>query len=765
MRGIQWILPALGGLLLSPLSALALNSAFYRSLDFSQPLCEQPVNLDAAREVFVEIANPVAGVEEYNDIIRAYRAHNWESYDLKREIFRKVHESSPLLEPLNFLAAQAAFERIQTTDLEGAKAAEKDLRNALVLYPKSDLAPVISATMAEFWIRAGRHTNALALYQALKNQNPGHPLSCLFSVGAGEASYLLGDRASARSAFEQGSKLCRDPRLRLAAEVRLADIAFDEEPARAAMVYDGFLKRESSRVEGLHSSILHNLGELRYREKNFKSAGYYFSRFLALRGGGDICVAQALKRTADMAFLTGETREKAAGLYLAVAETAPGTDIGLFSRLHAFLVTLPSQGESERSRRLRILDEEVDKVADRKMREVIYIEKGLAWLESGEFRAVDYLAKIPRVKEGELGRLTRIEINGLLENRVAKDGAGALDPLESAFPIWFKDSVFEDSLRKLHRDLILDSVADKIRQSDRPGALKAIDRWVRSPFYRGENVSEEGSNRLAAILLNDLFSIGVDAAERENRATQYLKQSALLAPFFKKRNSVVLAALAAAVGDVEGIKLGMDTKSSRSPASLPKNEPLRELTLLAQASAVQGLGDTKSAERLLRLVKSKEKEPIARDRLRALYAETGRPAMALDLELRNLSAAPPDGKEKIARSALKIVVEGKLWNSAGKLLNETRKLKLSDTEKAPFDFLAGRVAFEKKDCSGAVDHYEHGLKAGLTGESVAEARYRLGKCLLRMSRKSQAKKVWQDLIQMEDSFWSPLAQNELKLIK
>lgn len=252
--------------------------------------------------------------------------------------------------------------------------------------------------------------------------------------------------------------------------------------------------------------------------------------------------------------------------------------------------------------------------------------------------------------------------------------------------------------------------------------------------------------------------------ERENRATEYLKQKTVWEPFFKERNAVTIAALAAAVGDASGANKSIGRKEARALASVPKQEPLRELTLLAKATALQRLGDSKQAETLLRQVKSKKYESMAREALLSLYVDSHKPKDALDLAFKILASAPAEAKPQQAQRALRILVDGKLWSAGPKLFAETGKLKLAAADQAPYRFIAARAAFEKKDCPAAITHYEKGLEGLSGGESAAEARYRLGKCLLQLRRTSQARKVWQDLVQMEDSFWSPLAQNDLKLI-
>jgi hypothetical protein len=56
------------------------------------------------------------------------------------------------------------------------------------------------------------------------------------------------------------------------------------------------------------------------------------------------------------------------------------------------------------------------------------------------------------------------------------------------------------------------------------------------------------------------------------------------------------------------------------------------------------------------------------------------------------------------------------------------------------------------------------LALDATAGEVPEARYRLGKCLLKTKKVQSAREEFEKLIQAKDEFWSPLARNELKLI-
>ncbi len=68
--------------MLSCLSAsYGLSRALLSELDFPSPFCEEPVNLSVARETFNELEQDLPGVQAYNEIVRLYRAHEWDKID------------------------------------------------------------------------------------------------------------------------------------------------------------------------------------------------------------------------------------------------------------------------------------------------------------------------------------------------------------------------------------------------------------------------------------------------------------------------------------------------------------------------------------------------------------------------------------------------------------------------------------------------------------------------------------------------------------
>src|SRR5262249_50892836 len=136
--------------------------AFLKELNIDQSFCQGTIGLDVSNQYFVEIANDLPGRSEYNELIDAYHRKEWSKLEFGIANFRKLYESSPLIEAVAFLEVQAQFDQIDSgqTKIENV---EKAMREVLLLYPKSQLAPVITAGAASYWMRTGLATKALAM--------------------------------------------------------------------------------------------------------------------------------------------------------------------------------------------------------------------------------------------------------------------------------------------------------------------------------------------------------------------------------------------------------------------------------------------------------------------------------------------------------------------------------------------------------------------------------------------------------------------------
>src|SRR4051812_42243948 len=77
-------------------TALARDLSYLRALEVDHPYCQGRANLDIAREYFVEVANNLPGVQDYNELVREYRRKRWDAYREKHAQFLQNFPNSPL---------------------------------------------------------------------------------------------------------------------------------------------------------------------------------------------------------------------------------------------------------------------------------------------------------------------------------------------------------------------------------------------------------------------------------------------------------------------------------------------------------------------------------------------------------------------------------------------------------------------------------------------------------------------------------------------
>jgi len=130
-----------------------------------------------------------------------------------------------------------------------------------------------------------------------------------------------------------------------------------------------------------------------------------------------------------------------------------------------------------------------------------------------------------------------------------------------------------------------------------------------------------------------------------------------------------------------------------------------------------------------------------------------------------LDQSKPEEQRERLNLLYDITCQGNLLARAPELLSRAKKIGVTDKDLAPFHFLSGKAHFQRSQCKLAISDYETALALDNAYSDSAEARYRLGKCLSRVHQPTQARKIWEELVGMKDTFWSPLAKNELRLMR
>jgi outer membrane protein assembly factor BamD (BamD/ComL family) len=755
-------------------------------LNLLHPYCGGAANLSLSSEYFVEIANELPGKAEYNQLIQLYQGREWARLKASIDHFRKIYETSPLLEAVAFLEVQSEFDRFERENIGTINDAERLLREVLLLYPKSTLVPILNASIAGFWLRAGQYTKALAMYELGKREYKDHDLHCIYAFGSAEASYQIGDLSTGRPAFEDVLKKCQNPRVRVGAGIRLADMLLEKKPKEAKAAYEKIFYQNGPIINHFYPSLLFNMGEMKYREKQYASSRFFFTEYLRRRSKEETCQAYALKRLADIAYYGGEKRETAIGLYLSVREEVPRNDVARFSYIHGLLLELKKVNEPERERRIKVVDEELEKIKSEHFRALGYLEKGLALVEVGEKEALDYLVRLNQkttfnLNNGALGSFVREKLLNIL--KADSEGAAAkpsrkealkdqrvLGPIESAFPIWLKSTSYEAKARELYSNFVIRRFKESLERKHLPAALDKLARWKNSELWpaKGPSTEQVAAVGIALTKYFSLFQDQKDEADLKEAAETLRRHETEVAPFLTGDFGVILGAARRWAKDEKELATWLSKNSSnRKLASLPGKIPTEARFYL---HLQQGLNfwagrRFKEADAELRKVTSTSiRIPALQHRLR-LYQDAEMFAEIVPLGLEVLPLFPNDQKSEFLPILLNGATKAKQWKKANAILKLIEKMDLEDKELASFYYFAGRAQFEVSQCKESIRYYGRAMQLSPDAPEKIESKYRLAKCYLKEKRFTDAKKTWDEVAEVKDTFWSPLAQNELRMME
>lgn len=765
-------------LVLFPTGATARNLGHFQALDLPAPQCRGKASLDVSRDFFVELGNDVPGVTDYNELVRLFRRRLWSDFDAKLDIFLKRHGESPLVEAVAFLDAQAAFDKAEENygppDPAGA---ERRFRDALVRYPNSSFVPAAYVSAANFWMQRGLYDKSLALYETAREKFPFHPTACVVLLGVAESKYQLSQFDAAQHTFRLVLQKCRNKRLQVGASVRLADLEFSRSLAKSEPLYLKALQLDRSRFNRFYPHALYNLGEALYRTGRHRNALFYFDEYLKHVPRDSDCVPFALKRLADVALQLGKSEREVAGLYLVARDRAPGLDVGRYSFLRALFLELPGSPAPERERRLKLFDQEAARMDDQAMISRLKLERSVALLEAGEWKAIDELLAAqesgePAFRDKRFGAFLRRASNAILDAETArvtaKGAEGVADPealraLERAYPKWLAKHEEGRQARKRFSSLVVGDFSRELGRAEKKDeAFTRLSQWSQSAMWDPTTLAPTEKEIVGKRLFDALYY----ATDPQHLGLMVTRHEKILRPVVPASYSILWTAAAVALGDSERVKQLLASRGGRGPASLPGSlpAPVRDSGLLVAGRAYASQGRYDEADAVFkRVTKSPYRELALVERLK-IYRSRKRFAQAFEVARELFQAAATEKRRERIHELKEIVEQGKLWGSAQQLVALAEKLDLPAEERASYHLLAGKARFERGECRLAVESFEKAFAVAPSAPSHAEARYKLGKCLLTLRQPAAAKKVWEELVRGRDDFWSPMAANELKIL-
>ena len=469
------------------------------AIEVNHPFCQSETFIETGQETFTAIANDLPGRKEYNELIRTFHRGQWDKLDASMELFESEFEDSPLREAVAFLKVQSLFDRLTNSNSPRIHEAEKSLREALLLYPRSKLIPTIQATVGAFWLKNGMYAQSLALFTAAKQEHPFHPFYCLFQFGIAENNYLLNEHEAAKKSFRAVIQKCNNPRLVTGAKLRLVELEFNRNPKESGADLERLYLSESHIVTRFYPGTLYNLGEFKFKQKEFKSSRFFFTEYLNSKKKDPDCAPYAVKRLGDIGIKTKAAIADILSSYLQTYDQYPKSDIGKYAYIQAMLMNYSEKSSAERQRRTQVIDEKLETIQDPKVRHVAALSKGLAVLDSSEKGAVDYLVNLVKANPQEL---KTPELSQFISSRlfkiIKKESETALSmgyqneslkdeelfqPIQKAYDLWLKGSSFEKATRELYGELVKTRFSELFEKQKWSRAFETIDQWKESSLW------------------------------------------------------------------------------------------------------------------------------------------------------------------------------------------------------------------------------------------------------------------------------------------
>lgn len=735
-------------------------------LDEREPPCERPLSIRLGREAFFEIANPVLGQTEYNGLVDLYLRGRWDKLEFNLGVFLETFGTSPLKEAATFLGVQAAFDGASTEDEVAEHKGEKKLREAFLLYPKSEYGPLAYAASAEFFGRAGQATRLVSLYRTALEKFPGSKYTCALRLGLADGLFLLRDYAASETELKLVQKTCHNFRLSAAVEVRLTEIGVVKGESQPLPAFEALIEKHAPYIEQFHPEAMYHLGREYYARNDLATAKYYYEQFVRLDASDSICSAYARKRLADIAHQSGEQASDLLGKYLSVYEHSPQSDIGRFSRAHALLLTSEPGKIYDLKRRLNVIDDFADEISDERLRFRVYLEKGLAMLHAQDPRALDYLERLAErrvvdFKQGDLGNWIRDQIysgiaNGTILGLTTKleTEIEALSRLDKLYTVWFQGTTDAAKIDELFRKRVASWLARTVENSGPPAVKTFIDRVSSMKLWSQVKWAPTDRRDITAGLLKWwLPKFG-------ERAPLLYTHLDTLSPLLGPEFHWVLNLAQAETRPESGIQThGTLTFTVPIPKSQEPYFQLAEAKLRAHA------GQVDRALSLLEKVSFGKLGDISWSDPTALYLTAKRYRDGAEWAKRQLvdSRRTSQQKGEAFDSLIRFCDLGKLYVECSRVEHFAELLKLPQDKRKTASYVQGIALSHLGQWSQAVSTLDRLIPDKEAHPRKLEAIFRYGVCQSRLNRPEAARQAWTTVAGASDGFWSPLARNELNL--
>lgn len=357
--------------------------------------------------------------------------------------------------------------------------------------------------------------------------------------------------------------------------------------------------------------------------------------------------------------------------------------------------------------------------------------------------------------------ITMIE-NNLPTNE--RDRNRITNELNDDYVYWIMETSFEKRADSLYSRIQTDRFSEKINAGLVKNAGEVLTNWIQHPIYSFVKSEPKFQKKIGASLVGAL----INSEDPEKLAFQMKKYFDVLDMGVDNDYHLLWLAVALRTEDKKKSKeiagqIGEIRKDAKLDSDIP--EEIREYLWLQVGRAMIQNNRFEDAEKAFQKVKNSKFKSIAMNELLTHYFKEETFEKAFDVLMARYQSLGSEKKKEGLNALKKVVQDGRLWTKGEEILKLAEDLKIEGPELASFLFLGGRANFGLSLYKNTINHLEKAIKLAPESKDVAEARFKLGKSLLQAKKSAQAVEVFRNLVDMDDSFYSPLAANELNLME
>jgi tetratricopeptide (TPR) repeat protein len=293
-----------------------------------------------------------------------------------------------------------------------------------------------------------------------------------------------------------------------------------------------------------------------------------------------------------------------------------------------------------------------------------------------------------------------------------------------------------------------------------------LERYEESPFFNKTKPSAAFQLKLGSNLAK--WWISQAPQERRETAEKFMEKQAIFEKLLKPNAEAIwLEAYLdlEKTSNLQGIAQKYSSVRNLTSLSSKNQEQQLDPFYLILGKTFRVLKEYDKSQEFLKKIATKDLISLRDLEELKVLVDQGKKRQSVDKGLKTLSGKKDRYHHEVLDLCRQAVIDGKVWDMSKRVLGAAKGAALSDSDMVPYFLMSGRALFEQAEYQKSIETYREILKGTPDLSAKAESHFQMGRSLINLKDLEGAKKEWNEVISMNDEFWSPLAKNELNLVE